>query len=666
MARASSILLLCLALAAAVSPPALAQWIDNGVPVCGSVCVADAHHVIPDGAGGIYVGWRESRDYPVTQDDCYAQRLTAAGTVAAGWLPTGVPVSVEPYTQSITAIASDGAGGLLLTWLDGRDQVTGSNGDLYAQRLLPDGTIVPGWQVNGTPVALGPYQDRFGLICSDGAGGAFIAWWRFFDVPNEPYELINAYAQHLLADGGVAPGWPANGMPICGTPGDQLPMAILPDGAGGAAIVWNDGRAGNPDLFDTYALRLQADGSPAPGWPVDGAPILLGKDKARVASDGAGGFYVGAATPGYLPGSDKEYYVQHFTFAGTPAPGWPEGGVLAVSAPDLRGGLEVAADGLGGLLLTWFDTRFASFEIFVLRLQPDGTRPPGWPEDGVLVSDLLSESAEVTTRIAPDGFGGAYAAWERDPQVIMQHLDAQGAVAPGWAPGGAPVARTSGQFDPRPASDGAGGAILVWEEASRSAGRLGIYAQRFGIDGPVAVELALASAEATPERVALVWHGPGAGALEAAVERRRESDDWQEIGAAAAAGADRLRYEDRRVVAGERYAYRLAYKDEGIERHTVESWVEVPRALELSLEGFRPNPVVGPPVVAFTLPTAAPARLDVLDVTGRRVLTRDVGALGAGRHTLRLSEGPPLAPGVYLILLRQGARVLHMRGVVTR
>lgn len=665
MARASSIVLLSLVLAAARPLPALAQWIENGVPVCGSVCIAGAHRVIPDGASGFYVAWRDSRDYPITEDDFYAQRLTEAGTVAAGWLPAGTPVCTLARNQTINSIASDGEGGLLLTWRDARDAATGSNGDLYAQRLLPDGTIAPGWQTNGVPVALGPLQDDFALICSDGAGGAFIAWWRFLDPP--PGELINpikAYAQHLLADGSVAPGWPENGMPICGTPGDQLPMAILPDGDGGTVIVWDDGRAGDPDVYDTYALRLQADGSIAPGWTVDGTPIFIGKATSRAVPDGAGGFYVAASVPWFF-GQDLEYHVQRFTFAGMRATGWPEGGVLVCSAPDVRAGLEVAPDGLGGLLLTWWDLRFLSFEIFVSRLMPDGTRPPGWPQDGVLVSDLLSESVEVTTRVAPDGFGGAYIAWERDPQVIMQHLDAQGAVASGWPPGGAPVATTSAQYDPRPVSDGAGGAILVWEERNRSAGRLGLYAQRFLLDGPVAVNLSLASAEAEADRVTLVWHGAGAGALLARVERRGQSEDWMILGIAQAEGADRLRYEDHKVVAGERYAYRLAYVDEGIERRTTETWVDVPGTLELSLQGFQPNPVAGAPVVAFTLPTAGPALLDVIDVAGRRVLTRDAGALGPGRHTLVLEAGE-LAPGVYLIRLTHRERTLHTRGVIVR
>ena len=76
-----------------------------------------------------------------------------------------------------------------------------------------------------------------------------------------------------------------------------------------------------------------------------------------------------------------------------------------------------------------------------------------------------------------------------------------------------------------------------------------------------------------------------------------------------------------------------------------------------ALEGVRPNPTRGNGLnVAFTLPIeATAARLELLDVSGRRVLSREVGSLGAGRHTVNLAEGRKVAPGVYWVRLTQGA-----------
>jgi hypothetical protein len=185
-------------------------------------------------------------------------------------------------------------------------------------------------------------------------------------------------------------------------------------------------------------------------------------------------------------------------------------------------------------------------------------------------------------------------------------------------------------------------------------------------EDPTATELALMSAEAGPDRVVLRWQGSGAGALEATVERRGESTGWQPLGPARPESADRLRYEDRAVVQGERYGYRLSYDDDGAQRYSAEAWLDVPRALALALEGFRPNPASREAVVAFTLPESGSAVLELIDITGRRVFSREVGALGPGRHTVRIDDQAALAPGVYVIRLTQGGRVVQARGVVMK
>jgi hypothetical protein len=50
-------------------------------------------------------------------------------------------------------------------------------------------------------------------------------------------------------------------------------------------------------------------------------------------------------------------------------------------------------------------------------------------------------------------------------------------------------------------------------------------------------------------------------------------------------------------------------------------------------------------------------------VNGRRVALREVGALGTGRHTVRLAEGVRLRAGVYLVRLSQGGKAATARMV---
>ncbi len=88
--------------------PAYAQfWTPSGVPVCSDTCRASAPLVTSDGAGGVYVAWRESRANADGYDDVFVQRLAGGGAVAPGWLPAGMRYSAEtictsPVRRSVT------------------------------------------------------------------------------------------------------------------------------------------------------------------------------------------------------------------------------------------------------------------------------------------------------------------------------------------------------------------------------------------------------------------------------------------------------------------------------------------------------------------------------------------------------------------------------------
>jgi len=85
----------------------------------------------------------------------------------------------------------------------------------------------------------------------------------------------------------------------------------------------------------------------------------------------------------------------------------------------------------------------------------------------------------------------------------------------------------------------------------------------------------------------------------------------------------------------------------------------------LALEGAWPNPARGQELaVRFALPNAAPARIELVDVSGRRVVAREVGSLGPGRHAVDLAAGRPLPSGLYLVRLAQGGQMRVARVVV--
>jgi hypothetical protein len=90
-----------------------------------------------------------------------------------------------------------------------------------------------------------------------------------------------------------------------------------------------------------------------------------------------------------------------------------------------------------------------------------------------------------------------------------------------------------------------------------------------------------------------------------------------------------------------------------------------PAPLELAIRRAAPNPAVGSRFwVEFVLRDGSPARLELMDVAGRVLFSRNVGALGPGAHALDLTGGDRRTPGIYFLRLRQGVSEVRARAVV--
>ena len=321
------------------------------------------------------------------------------------------------------------------------------------------------------------------------------------------------------------------------------------------------------------------------------------------------------------------------------------------------------------MLLAWEDYRNGSYAVArAQRVNPDGSLPPGWIASGVSFSTFFSY--QLSPQVAPDGAGGAFIAFEYFNlagfyRVAVQHLTASGAVAPGWPATGTPIASTpEGQDYPSIAADGFGGVVVAWHDSRTDGGD--IYAQKLAVDGPVPVLVSLVSAIAEPGRATLTWFMAAGSGLTVNVYRRTPSADWMRLGSATTDGTGKITFDDRTAVSGLRYAYRLGYADASGEAFSTEVWLDIPAGFQLALEGLRPNPAVGELVASFSLPSSAAATLELLDITGRRWLAREVGSLGAGSHLLRLSDGVRVPAGMYWLKLTQNSRSLLAKALVVR
>jgi hypothetical protein len=115
--------------------PSYTQW-STDPTINNAICAATNEQLHPtivsDGAGGAIITWSDWRS---GYGDIYAQRINASGVVQ--WTTDGVAICTATNYQFDPTIASDGAGGAIITWEDYR---SGSS-DIYAQCVRSDGTL---------------------------------------------------------------------------------------------------------------------------------------------------------------------------------------------------------------------------------------------------------------------------------------------------------------------------------------------------------------------------------------------------------------------------------------------------------------------------------------------------------------------------------------------
>jgi len=110
-----TILLVALIIVMVQPDASLAQWVEDGVPICTATDYQGRPQSVSDGAGGAIIAWTDDRSSNL---DIYAQRVNASGTML--WTTDGVAICTTPGNQSDPHLVSDGAGGVIITWEDRR------------------------------------------------------------------------------------------------------------------------------------------------------------------------------------------------------------------------------------------------------------------------------------------------------------------------------------------------------------------------------------------------------------------------------------------------------------------------------------------------------------------------------------------------------------------
>lgn len=462
------------ALTAALFSPALASaaWLPDGNPIAVTPDYEFSPNLVTDGQGGVLVSWVHYG----TAGGVRVIGLDANGNVQPGWPSDGL-ILPELAGEEDPFMVSDGSGGAFLTATaptsvgfthlspqtsetvrrdaaamgagrsapPAKDAATMHEG-LILSVAAPDGLggafvafidnerfydthLVRHYAADrsftevplGALTGCGTYYCPFGplTLCSDGAGGAFVAWSQDCGV-----RILRLTPQLT-----IAPGWPTTGVPAQVCPMSSAYVGMCPDGAGGAYVVWQGYPTGSHPI---RIARFTGSGTLAAGWSESG--LLLSPHPT-------------------MPGAQRPY---HGAFC------------------------SVVPDGSGGALVAWTDERSDAGDIYLQRVLAGGALAPGWAVSGVAVG--LAPGRQQNPMLTSDGTGGALVVWQdeqHDPNFAIRaaRVDAVGRVAPATNTGGAIVSQGLGlRIFPRIASDDAQGAFIAWVDYRDGNGD--IYATR--------------------------------------------------------------------------------------------------------------------------------------------------------------------------------------------
>ena len=124
---------------------------------------------------------------------------------------------------------------------------------------------------------------------------------------------------------------------------------------------------------------------------------------------------------------------------------------------------KACSDGANGVLIVWEDYRSGhDWDIYAQKLDANGVKQ--WNTNGVLV--CYSSDNQTNPIIASNGSGGAYIVWENG-NLIAQHILSDGTL--GYSSSGLAIASGNGtQQHPVIINDGKGNAFVAWEDSRTS------------------------------------------------------------------------------------------------------------------------------------------------------------------------------------------------------
>jgi hypothetical protein len=280
--------------------------------------------------------------------------------------------------------------------------------------------------------------------------------------------------------------WNANGVAISPAPDDQWEPYIISDGKGGAIITWKDDRNSGITGSDIYAQKINSAGIAQ--WETNGTLICNAAGDQfypQLTSDGAGGAII-TWTDERVASNQDDIYAQRINSAGTIE--WDTNGALISKADSYQYEQQIISDGAGGAIIVWGDMRnFAVTwsDIYAQKINSAGIAQ--WDDNGTLISNAFNYQRDL--KVVSDGAGGAIITWEdnrnsgiTDYDIYAQKINSAGITQ--WDDNGSIICNSNdNQFNPQLVNADAGSVIITWQD--QRFGPNDIYAQKINSAGLV-------------------------------------------------------------------------------------------------------------------------------------------------------------------------------------
>lgn len=304
----------------------------------------------------------------------------------------------------------------------------------------------------------------------DGSGGCYVL--SYLNISG----VIRPVLQRLTATGALAAGWSTSGLLVnSSTTPTPLYMCATADGTGGAYVAWTDSRTGHQGV---YAQHVLSNGTLAVGWATNGNAVYtssVDEKELSLCNDGAGGLLI--AFTHSFSGADHDIYASHVSSAGSAS-------TISIAVTGLDQDRPViASDGAGGAFIAYEQvTGVGNTDIKVAHIE-------GSPLFLTLLLDITvcnTANNQTVPDIASDGANGAYVQWfdynvAGGPHPTISHLGTTGAPEPYYGTAGSPYTNGGNTaFESHIASDGGGGAVLLWNYTLVNSALYGMRAMPHG------------------------------------------------------------------------------------------------------------------------------------------------------------------------------------------